>query len=83
MSIYSMGIFFSYFLFFTQDRIKDFLDSLLSSISVLGSPFNYSSFSTTYHLYKNMLRVCIVINRNRIDTEDGLLTEIDLTINDL
>ena len=44
MSIYSMCIFFSYFPFFTQDRIKDFLDSLLSSISVLSSPFNYSNF---------------------------------------
>ena len=73
MSIYSMCIFFSYFPFFTQDRIKDFLDSLLSSISVLSSPFNYSNFPLLI-IYKKICCVFVLyrywrwfINRNRFN----------------
>ena len=80
--LFNVDLFYGYLLFlFLLFRARPhhrqyFLDSVFSSISVFSSPFNHSNFFSTLYLYKNILRVCTA------GTEDGLLTEIDLTIND-
>ena len=64
--LFNVYLFYGYLLFLfllfhaRPHQRQYFLDPLLSSISVLSSPFNYSNFSSTYYLYKNMLRVCTV-----------------------